>query len=398
VISVGDALAKILARARPLGPETVAIADAAGRVLAAPLVAALDNPPFDASAMDGFALRAAEATAGARLELAGLAQAGAPFAGEIGPARCVRIFTGAPVPHGADAVVMQEMTEPAGDAVTITADAAVGQNIRPRGNDFSAGDELLPAGAALTPQALALAAASAASLQVARRPTVALISTGDELVAPGRTPGPSQIVASNALALNSLLAPFAAVTDRGIVGDDEAALGAAVSAALGSADILITIGGASVGDRDLVPAILDGAGVALDFRRVAMRPGKPLMFGIRGDTLVFGLPGNPVSALVTAVVMVLPAVKAMLGLPDPAGGRLRAPLAAAIPANGPRRHFLRGRLEPDPDGTWRAHPFSQTDSAHLSSLARANALIVQPEDDPGRIEGDLVEVIGLPAF
>lgn len=396
MISVDEALAKILARARPLGPETVGISDAAGRVLAAPLAATLDNPPFDASAMDGYAVRAADAKAGATLELAGVAQAGAPFAGEIRPGRCARIFTGAPIPAGADAVVMQELTAPAGDAVTITDGVTTGQNIRPRGHDFAAGDELLPAGATLTPQALALAAASAAELVVARRPAVALISTGDELVEPGRVPGPARIVASNALALGSLFAPFTGpVTDLGIVGDDETALGAAVSAALARADIVITIGGASVGDRDLVPKVLDAAGVALDFRRVAMRPGKPLMFGVKGETLVFGLPGNPVSALVTAAIMALPAVKAMLGLPDPAGSRLRAPLAAAIPGNGPRRLFLRGRLEPGPDGTLRARPFSQTDSAHLSSLARANALIVQPENDPGLAAGDLVEVVRL---
>lgn len=397
MISVDEALARILARARPLGTETVTIAEAGGRVLAAPLVAAVDNPPFDASAMDGYAVRAAEATPGATLRLAGAAQAGAPFAGECGSGQCVRIFTGAPVPAGADAVVMQENTETDGDAVKIAAGTEKGRNIRPRGNDFSAGDELLPAGATLTPAALALAAAAAGTLKLARRPRIALLSSGDELVAPGQPPGPSQIVASNAVALAALLAPLAAtVTDLGIVGDDEESLREALTGALDTADILITIGGASVGDRDLVRPTFDSLGVALEFQRVAMRPGKPTMFGTSGGTLVFGLPGNPVSALVTAVVFVLPAARAMLGMPEPAGNRYRVPLAAAIGANGPRRHFLRARLQPDTDGRLGAHPFAQTDSAHLSSLARADALIVQPENDPGLTAGDLVEVILLP--
>ncbi|MEX0628002.1 MAG: molybdopterin molybdotransferase MoeA, partial [Cucumibacter sp.] len=232
----------------------------------------------------------------------------------------------------------------------------------------------------------------------AKRPRIALISTGDELVMPGAIPGAAQIVASNALALTPLLAPYASVADLGIVRDDAGALEAALAGALEVAAIVVTIGGASVGDRDFVNPVLQRLGVEIGFWKIAMRPGKPLMFGTKGEKLAFGLPGNPVSALVTAVVMVLPALRQMAGLQNPFGVRMCVPLAASIPANGNRRHFLRGQLGADEQSVARVHPFSETDSAHLSSLARADALIVQMESDPGKAAGELVEVIPLAAL
>lgn len=398
MISVDEALERILDRAAPLGAEAIPVTRAAGRVLAAPLVARLDNPPFDASAMDGYALRATDGVAGASLRLIGVAQAGAPFGGAVGPGEAVRIFTGAPVPMGADAVLIQEETVADGERVALKSTVAPGQAIRAHGRDFSAGEEALPSGTLLTPFALALAAACGGEIVVAKRPRIALISTGDELVIPGAIPGPAQIVASNALALTPLLAPYASVADLGIVADEAAALAKALAGALEVANIVVTIGGASVGDRDFVNPVLQRLGVEIGFWKIAMRPGKPLMFGTKGKKLVFGLPGNPVSALVTAVVMVLPALRQIAGLPNPFGVRMCVPLAASIPANGIRRHFLRGGLGADERGVAQVSPFSETDSAHLSSLARADALIVQMESDPGKAAGELVEVIPLAAL
>jgi molybdopterin molybdotransferase len=367
-------------------------------VLAAPLNATHSQPPFDSSAMDGYAVRAGDVVPGRPLRLAGTSQAGARFAGMMEHGQCVRIFTGAPVPIGADAVIMQEEAVVSGALIAFARRPDKGQNIRRKGNDFLEGHELLPAGTVMTPAALSLAAsANCDRVTVSRRPRIALLSTGDELVPLGTEPGPDQIVASNAQGLTALLSPFAErVTDLGIAPDSRRAIEAALRKGLdGGVDILVTTGGASVGERDYVHGVLVDLGVDLDFWKIAIRPGKPLMFGTRGRTMVFGLSGNPVSALVTATVVLLPAIRTMTGYREPTAARFSVPLAADLPKNGERRAYLRGRLQRSALGFLEVVPLSETDSAHTSSFARADALIVQLENDPGTPAGELVEVIPL---
>lgn len=398
LLPVDDALRAILAHVPPIVRENVPLAEASGRVLAQPLVARHDQPPFDASAMDGYAMRAADVVEGVFLDLIGTSQAGAGFAGSVGPGQAVRIFTGAPVPVGADTVIMQEEAVREGERVRFTAPARPGHSIRPRGNDFAIGQLLLTAGTRLTPMQIAVAAAAnAASLPVARRPHLHLMATGDELVLPGSPLGPDQIVASNSFGLGAMLAPYTqSITDHGIVPDDTTILRARLAASLAAEpDFLVTTGGASVGEHDLVQDVLRELGVTLDFWRINMRPGKPLMFGTRGRTLVFGLPGNPVSAMVTAMVFLKPALRAWLGLAEPAMWKL--PLAAPTPPNSARRHFMRARVVQTDNGP-ALHPVSQTDSGHTSSLAGSDFLIVQPEHDPGQPSGTIVEAIPLDAF
>jgi len=398
LLPVEDALAAILARVPPVEPETVPLAAAIGRVLARPLLATHDQPPFDASAMDGYALRAADVTHDAWLDVVGTAQAGAGFAGAIGPGQAVRIFTGAPLPDGADTVIMQEEAVRDGAKVRFTVPARPGHSVRLRGNDFTVGQRLAEAGMRLGPMQVAMAAAAnQAELALARRPHIALVATGDELVPPGTPLGPGQIVASNSFGLSALLAPYAeTLADHGILADDSTLLQARFGDIFAQEpDILVTTGGASVGEHDLVQATLKALGVQLDFWRINMRPGKPLMFGTHGRTLVFGLPGNPVSAMVTAIVFILPALRHWLGAPEPA--RWRLPLTAPLPANSARRHFMRATLVQRPEGPALA-PIAQTDSGHTSSLARADMLIVQPEHDPGQPAGACVEALSMNAF
>lgn len=397
MISLDEALQRIFATVPARQVETLPLAEAAGRVLAAPLTAAHSQPPFDASAMDGYAVRAADVEPGRPLRLIGTAQAGQRFSGMMNPGQCVRIFTGAPLPIGADSVVIQEEATANGAEISFDATPAPGQSVRRRGSVFAEGDALLPAGTLLTPARMTLAAtANRARLAVARRPRVALLATGDELVAPGTALGPDQIVASNGFGLGPLLAPAASeVLDLGIVGDDLDLLVAKLRHVLDTGiDVLVTTGGASVGDRDYMQDALKSLGVELDFWKIAMRPGKPLMFGRHGRTLIFGLPGNPVSALVTGLVVVLPALRQWAGQIEPLGPRLRLPLAAPLPANGNRRHFLRASLEPSPGGT-RVLPFAETDSSHVALLAAADGLVIQPENDPGMAAGAAIDFIPL---
>ena len=397
MISVDDALVRILALiSRPVA-ETVPLSEAHGRVLAAPLTAGHSQPPFDASAMDGYAVRAEDVEPGQPLRLVGTAQAGQRFVGMLGEGHCVRIFTGAPLPIGANAVVMQEDVEANGNAISPNIGPAIGENVRRKGNDFLEGAVLLPAGSVLTPARLNLAAsANRPRVQVGRRPKIAILATGDELVAPGQPLGPDQIVASNSFGLIPLLSPLAAsIMDLGIVGDDRTKLDAALLTALDAGvEVIVTTGGASVGEHDYVREVLIDLGVRLDFWKLAMRPGKPLMFGTRGKTLIFGLPGNPVSALVTALVIVLPALRALVGDTSPIGQRLYLPLATDLAANGPRRHFLRATLAVDSSGS-RVLPIRETSSGHSSSLASAEALIILPENEPARSAGSIVEVMLL---
>lgn len=398
LLPVDDALAQILSRVPAVTPEIVALPEAVGRVLADPIIATHDQPPFNASAMDGYAMRAADVSDGAQLRVVGMSQAGAAFSGSVEAGEAVRIFTGAPVPAGADTVIMQEEAVREGDLVRFTAPARLGHSIRPTGNDFARGQTLVAAGTRLTPMQIAVAAAAnCAGLTVAHRPQIALVATGDELVLPGTQLGPDQIVASNSFGLAAMLAPYAeAVTDHGIIVDDAALLRSRLGAALAAEpDILITTGGASVGEHDLVQDALKDLGVALDFWRINMRPGKPLMFGSNGRTLVFGLPGNPVSAMVTATVFIKPALRHWLGYDEPAHWRL--PLAGPTPPNTARRHFMRARLLHTDAGPM-LDPIAQTDSGHTSSLAEADMLIVQPEHDPGQPARAVVEALPIDAF
>jgi molybdopterin molybdotransferase len=398
MITVDEALDRIFTRIPTPLPETVPLSRAHRRVLLSPLHARHTQPPFDASAMDGYAVRAAEIEPGKPVFIAGVSQAGARFTGMMEHGQCVRIFTGAPLPIGADAVIMQENAEADGNRVTFKQKPKPGHSIRRKGNDFTEGKVLLQPGVALTPMMLNLAAnANYPELTVARRPKLAILATGDELVAPGTPLGPDQIVASNSYGLIPLLSPYAdKVIDLGIVKDDKRALESAMLSAFDyGVEVLITSGGASVGDRDYVQDVLRDLGVELDFWKILMRPGKPLMFGTRGKTLVFGLPGNPASALVTATVLVRPALRLMTGHTDPFFPFMGVPLAAPLPPNGERRHFVRGTIQRNDIGFLEVLPIAETDSNHSTSLAAADALIIQPENDPGTPAGEIVEIIPL---
>ena len=391
MISVAEALARLFDLVRPLESETVPLAQAAGRVLARPMVATRAQPPFAASAMDGYALRAADLAPGARLRVIGEAPAGRAFAGTLGVGEAVRIFTGAPVPEGADCVAIQEEVAREGDLIAVTGPAAPGDNIRPAGGDFRPGDAVA-APRRLGPYDLALAAAmNLPALAVARRPVVALLATGDELVMPGEAPGPDQIIASNAFGLRAMFeATGAVVRLLPIARDTEANLAAAFALAAG-ADLLVTIGGASTGDHDLVGAVADRLGMERAFYKVALRPGKPVMAGRLGRMAVVGLPGNPVSSFVCAHVFVLPMLRALQGLPAEPAPRRLAPLAAALPANGPREHYMRARLLPD----GRVMPFDRQDSSLLTVMADADALLLRPVSDGPRAIGDPVPVLPI---
>ncbi|MEP7240496.1 MAG: gephyrin-like molybdotransferase Glp [Devosia sp.] len=398
MISVDDALDRIFTKIPTPIAESVPLARAHRRVLLEPLLAKHTQPPFDASAMDGYAVRANEIVPGAPVFLAGTSQAGQRFTGMMQSGESVRIFTGAPMPIGADAVIIQENATADGNKVTFMKGATPGQSVRKKGNDFIEGTELLPAGVGLTPAMLNLAAsANYAELSVAKRPRLAVLATGDELVAPGSELGPDQIVASNSYGLMPLLSPYAdKVIDLGIVPDDKPQLEKAILSALDyGVEVLLTSGGASVGERDFVQEVLRDLGVTLDFWKIAMRPGKPLMFGTRGKTMVFGLPGNPTSAFVTAVVLVRPALRLMTGHTDPFWPFMGVPLVADLPENGERRHFVRGKLNRNEIGFLEVEPIREMDSNHSSSLAEADCLIIQPEDSPGMVAGEIVEIIPL---
>ncbi|QIE53971.1 molybdopterin molybdotransferase MoeA [Pikeienuella piscinae] len=394
LLSAAEALARILALAAPVGVETVPLDHAAGRVLAAPVIARHDQPPFAASAMDGYAVKAEDAVAGAELEVVGEVAAGATFTPEMRSGQAVRIFTGAPIPDGADTVLIQEDAERNGDRIRVKETPTPGGHIRPAGKDFRAGARL-EAGRRLTANEIALAASmNAPMLEVRRRPLVSLIATGDELVTPGEQPGPSQIISSNNYGLAAMLeAAGAEARIEPIARDDAASLKAALGGAE-DADLIVTLGGASVGDHDLVRSVFAEEGLDLSFYRVAMRPGKPLMAGrVRGRAMV-GLPGNPVSSMVLGRILLRPMIDAFLGLDAAAPPRVRARLGSALPDNGPREHYMRARLEETPEGPL-VFPFPDQDSSLLSVLAAANALIVMPPGAAARKAGEEIDTIRL---
>jgi molybdopterin molybdotransferase len=394
MITVTEALAHLFALAAPLDVEDVPLARAGGRVLARSVQARRTQPPFAASAMDGYAVRAADAMPGSRLSVIGQAAAGHRFDNVLTPGTAVRIFTGAPVPEGADLVVIQEDTLAEGAFVTITApQPGAGANIRPAGGDFVAG-ATLAAPRRLSPADIAiLAAMNIATVPVTRKPQVAIIATGDELVQPGEVPGPDQIIASNSYGLAALLTELGADPRlMPIARDDMGALDAILGLAQG-ADLVLTIGGASVGDHDLVASAAGLRGMELAFHKVAMRPGKPLMAGRMGQSVMLGLPGNPVSAMVCGHVFMSPLIRCMLGLAAEPAPRLGARLTTDLPANGPREHYLRARVVHDETAAITA--FDRQDSSLLSVLSQANALLVSSTNAPMRTAGDIVSYIPI---
>lgn len=400
MLTVDQARALMLSAVGPLGSETVALTEAAGRTLAEPVVAARSQPPFAASAMDGWAVRAADlGDLPARLAILGEAAAGRAFPGVVGAGEAVRIFTGAPVPAGADLVVIQENAVRDGDLVVI-GETGRGSNIRDAGSDFAAGAAVLPAGRRLDPFALAVAAATGAgTLAVARRPRVAILATGDELVQPGSAARPDQIYDSVSHALAVWCAGRGAVARRlETRGDDAVAIADAVAQA-DRVDLLVTVGGASVGDHDLVKPALGRLGLTIAVPKIAVKPGKPTWFGALGSGLpVLGLPGNPASALVCARLFLAPVLAAMLGADAGAVTALQpARLGAALKANGDREEWLRARLSVAPDGARVATAFGAQDSSLQTVLAAADVLIRRLPLAPARAAGAVVETLDFSA-
>ena len=390
LIPVSEALARIFALVAPLPVETVPLSRAHGRVLAADAVARRAQPPFDGSAMDGYALRDAEVRPGATFRVIGQSLAGHGFSGSVGTGEAVRIFTGAPLPAGADRVVIQEDTIRDGDGISLAEALDTARHVMPLGGDFRIGDRVT-APRRLGPADLALLAAmNLAEVPVTRRPVVAILATGDELVMPGETPRADQIVASNGFGL-AALAEAAGALPRllPIARDRRDSVAAALALARG-ADLIVTTGGASVGDHDLFGRAAGELGISLDFHKVAMRPGKPLMAGRLGATPMIGLAGHPVSALVCGTVFMCPAIRVLSGLPAGPAPRLPMRLAAPLEPNGPREHYMRARHE---GGEVRA--FDRQASSLISVLAEATCLLVRPPHDPARAAGDIVEILPL---
>jgi len=396
LLSVAEALARVLEHAAPLPAEEAPLAEADGRVLAHPLKARRTQPPADVSAMDGYAVRSADvANAPVRLMFIGEVAAGRPFSGTVGPGEAARIFTGGVVPDGADTIVIQEQTKRGSDSVEVQKPSAKGRHIRVEGLDFKAGDVLLTAGHRLTPRDLMFAAAMNHPLvPVHRRPKVALFATGDELVSPGVEPASGQIVSSNTFALAALArAQGANVTDLGIVGDQLDATVAAVRRARElNADILVTSGGASVGDYDLVQKAFAAEGMTLSFWRLALRPGRPLMHGRLGSMHVLGVPGNPVSAFVCAFLFLVPLIRRLSGRDDLAPAVESAMLGCDLPENDERADYLRATLTNGPRGLI-ATPFPVQDSSMIAPLAKADCLVVREPYEPAANADSLCRII-----
>ncbi|MCU4180228.1 gephyrin-like molybdotransferase Glp [Bosea sp. BH3] len=380
----------------PTAFETLPLSECAWRVLAADVKALRTQPPFANSAMDGYAVRGDDMAEGVELAVIGESAAGRGFEGAVGPGEAVRIFTGAPMPAGADTVLMQEDAEGVGSPrIRVRVPPAKGKFLRAAGLDFHEGDMLLPAGRVLDSAALGLLAAGGHPvLPVRRKPRVAILATGDELVSPGEPVGRDQIVASNSFAIAALVEKAGgSAIDLGIARDDHADLADKIARArVMDADVLVTLGGASVGAHDLVQEALTRAGMSLGFWKIAMRPGKPMMTGRLGRMVVVGLPGNPVSSIVCGHLFVLPLIEALLGMADADRDRsIPAILGRDMPANDEREDYLRSELVMTPEG-WVATPFGRQDSSMLGTLARAQALTIRPafaepakQGDPCRI-------------
>jgi molybdopterin molybdotransferase len=396
MISVEEARGRILDALRPGPAEIVALAEAWNRVTAEGVAARLTQPPADVSAMDGYALRAVDGTLNATLTVIGAAPAGHPFTGHVDPGQAVRLFTGSLVPSGADAILLQEDATRDGDSVRVNEAVTAGRHIRRAGQDFAAGDVVIPAGRRMTARDVGLAAAANYPwLSVHRRPRIAILATGDEIAMPGEPIPPGGIVSSNSHALAALVrAAGGEPMILPIARDEHAAIGAVADSVAGM-DMLVTTGGASVGDHDLVIAALQARGMTLDFWQIAMRPGKPLLFGQLGATPVLGLPGNPVSAMVCAILFLLPALARLSGLPAAPPPVSTAILGAALKANDIRADHLRAMIKTDSAGRIVVTPFPVQDSAMLRRLAHADALILRAPHAPALSEGAEVGIIRL---
>lgn len=387
LLPVSEALTRLLEPVRAVtSTECVTLHQAAGRVLAHDLAARLTQPPFHASAMDGYALRAGDAPEiGAELTVIGQAAAGHAFEGQVGPGECVRIFTGAPLPDGADSILIQEDAERLSDnRIRTKFPVIAGRHVRPRGQDFVEGEAVLLAGTRLDYAHLTVAAAmNHPEVAVLRRPRVAVLATGDELVQPGQNLQPSQIIASNTFGIAALVrANGGEVIDLGIIPDRQDLIEQAISRAVDEkVDVLVTLGGASVGDHDLVQASLKAQGMELDFWRIAMRPGKPLMVGSLGQMRVLGLPGNPVASLVCGTLFLEPVVAKLAGV-TPKSRKAEALAGRALSANDQRQDYLRARLVRDNKGRLIAEPFDRQDSSMMKIFAHADCLIVRPPHAP----------------
>lgn len=398
MISVEEARGRILAALAPTGPETVGLSAGWNRVLARPVAARLTQPPADVSAMDGYAVRAADAVEGATLRLAGAAPAGQPFAGAVGAGEAVRIFTGGFVPEGADSILLQEDATASEAGIRVNESVVHGRHIRRRGLDFAEGAELLPAGRRLTARDIGLAAAGNHPwLAVHRRPRIGILATGDEIALPGERIPAGGIVSSNAHALAALVASAGGEANVLPIARDDVAEIAALAGS-GGYDLLVTTGGASVGEHDLIQKALGQDGFELDFWKIAMRPGKPLIWGRLGAVPVLGLPGNPVSALVCAVIFLLPALARLQGLAEIAPPTIRARAGAELPENDKRADHLRATLTRDTAGDWIATPAARQDSSMLRVLAGADALVLRAPFAPKLAPGETIEAIPLAAL
>ncbi len=397
MISLEEALDRVTGGVNALPAELISLSDALGRVLAEDVASRVTQPPSAVSSMDGYAVKAADVSqCPITLKLAGESAAGGGYDGTLNQGEAVRIFTGAPVPAGADAVIMQENTEKGDGNVKILEGVEVGNFIRPAGMDFKHGDALLPKGRVMTARDIGLAAAmNVPWLKVTRRPRIAILATGNEVVMPGDPVGTAQILSSNSLSLSAMVKAFGGdVINVGIAQDDENSLLMMVEGAKG-ADLLVTIGGASVGDYDLVQQVLGKEGLDLGFYKVAMKPGKPLIFGNVKGTPVLGLPGNPVSANVTALIFLRAAMETMLGLPAHDLVTGTAVLGVDVPKNGPRKEFMRATSSKRDDGELIVDPFDQQDSSLLARLASADCLVIRdPNAEPAKA-GDRVKIVSL---
>jgi molybdopterin molybdotransferase len=396
LLPVDEARRRVLDGVKALTAERVTLAKARGRVLAKAVSATRDQPPFDASAMDGYAVRHADIFGlPQHLKLIGTSAAGHAFKGSVKPGTAVRILTGAPLPRGADTVVIQENVQPADHGINVLSETPLAKNIRRAGLDFARGDVLVNTGTKLSPRDIGLlAAGNAAVVSVHRKPKVVLFTTGDELVLPGQRPRADQIVSSNSHAIAAMVEQFGAeVVNLGIVKDNLKATIAAVKKGLG-ADVLLTTGGASVGDHDYVQAAFKASGVKIGFWKIALRPGKPFMYGRKGRTHVMGLPGNPVSALVTARIFLKPLLDVMMGLPA-SDVRMTAVLKGTLPANDHRQDYMRATLTVAEDGRRTVSPFSAQDSSMQRTLQSSQALIMREPMASAAQDGDSVSVLLL---